>query len=187
MHKRRPVVEILLDYEANFLISDKDGLTPMNFQGRYCPELDLESHIVRIEILKITENEYLLQDVLSYYERQCFDEIFDLKNEFFKFGTTVLSLYQIFVREFFGKLLRLCKNVDFCNEVYSEGFYKRFSIYGDILRGRLDKARWRSMLIEKGTGQLSKILKFGFPVCVLEEILSYLSNDDIVNLIKLVD
>ena len=110
------------------MISDNKKFTAVNYHNQFCPDFDLESYVVKIEILEMTEKEYATQDVLSHFERLCLSEIFYLKTEFFQCRKFSYSLYQIFVDDSHKKLIRLSKNKNFSSEIFSDHFYKMFYI-----------------------------------------------------------
>ncbi|KAJ8667900.1 hypothetical protein QAD02_009563 [Eretmocerus hayati] len=198
---------MLLNHGADITLADERNLTPLSIvcekDSLYPSEPgntpgDIETlleHLRKLEILGVDMSRAISAgDEISqrFYSRrinsvkdgkfksQCISEIEIMKQIHTDNYTT---LYDILFKSS-TQLAVLSQNDLFRQVIYAEDFHTKFPNYGFMLKSRLTQGELRWPLLKKSRKKLNSILGIVLPQDCVENILQYLDNQDLKNIIE---
>ncbi|XP_020299365.1 ankyrin-1-like [Pseudomyrmex gracilis] len=181
------VVMMLLDRDANIdSILYKVYLDLYYSFIGYKPVGDiLTQHIVKMK----TVNFYVSEDLLSmsskyeirYLQDICEREVAVMKNE--KISNSNISFYDILIKDT-NRVALYMRNENVVQVLRSDDYKTKFPIYASMIKNKFRKGMERKELLEQGTTIFYFFCNFPkLPLECIEQIFSYLSDNDVRSLI----
>ncbi|XP_020290493.1 ankyrin-1-like isoform X2 [Pseudomyrmex gracilis] len=181
------VVTMLLDRGANINSSSYKVYHAL-YRGinGYEPVAEiLTQHIVKMKTANFYVSEQLLS-VSSKYEIRylqdiCETEVAIMKNE--KISNSNISLYDILIKDT-NPLAKYMRNKNVVQVLRSEDYKTKYPMYASMIKSKFRKGMEKKELLEQGTKIFSFFCNFPeLPHECIEQIFSYLSNNDVRSLI----
>jgi hypothetical protein len=190
-----PIFEVLLEHGADINIVNKHNRTPPDLatcRARYfggnssCQIIaeNIKRQIVKMKNANLYVSEQNLQsisnnDELSVPVNECQQEIAKMKSE--KISNSTVSFYDILTKDI-SQLAMYARNESIVQICKSGDHKNKFPIYASIINSSFRKGERRKNLLEQGN-ETFDLIKPRLPYLCAKKIFSYLSDEDLRNLI----
>ncbi|OXU30442.1 hypothetical protein TSAR_011978 [Trichomalopsis sarcophagae] len=198
------MMKILLEYNADVNAIDKSGKTPLSLAfevahmrsiynpwNGFCPmhtEIGCDDNMFELLVKHIAklnfvceENQKMIvnSEKLNLFYRDCQAELTKMKEN--KVCDNI-SMYKVLTKSM-NIVVGYTRNANLSKILELDLYANEFPIYYQMLRERFYKAESRKQLLESSTATFRSLVKpFSLPDLVTNEILSYLTMEDLVSL-----
>lgn len=196
--KSEALIMLLIDYKADFN-AIRDG---RNILERCGFHQDFEKRVVmllrifaRLKSENIVVSEHILRSInrdpyINYYFHFCERELMEMKGDLFK--ETNLSLYDLLQTRSTSRLIGFARNADICAFFKTKYYKTKYSGYAETFKYHFEQYIERQNLLENVKlktffrGLLDKNEEYlpALPGPCADAIFSYLSMDDLLNLVE---
>ncbi|KAJ8675017.1 hypothetical protein QAD02_010803 [Eretmocerus hayati] len=200
--KLRQMIESLLDYGASLNSMSENGMTPMTVTiwDRYneftssieallkhlikcrvlsCFNKAFDRPCIKLSISLATELSPEAKFKLNQFSKECMMELFLMQKVRVNIYT---SFYDILFKDL-NKLSVIDENILLREMVESNDFLTKYPHYGSMIRLQLKLGRDRRPLLIESQRVLKSLIRMLVPRECLEQILLYLTNEDLKNII----